>query len=61
MVNAGSDLRTALEARERQVGGRGYQPPNMNKWAIHNAFMEGNDTAGMNPSVLTVTTLGGEF
>jgi len=61
MVNAGSDMRTALEARERQVGNRGYQPSVMTKWAIHNAFMEGNDTAGMNESVLALSTLGGEF
>ncbi len=61
MVNAGSDLRTALEARARQIGGRGHQASNMNKWAIHNAFLEGNDTAGMNPSVLLESTLGGDF
>tara|TARA_R100000388_G_scaffold94502_1_gene81989 strand:+ start:11662 stop:12741 length:1080 start_codon:yes stop_codon:yes gene_type:complete len=61
MVNAGSDMRTALEARERQVGNRGYQPNNMTKWTIHSAFMDGNDTAGMNESVLALSTLGGEF
>tara|TARA_R100000278_G_C5469312_1_gene163871 strand:- start:97 stop:1161 length:1065 start_codon:yes stop_codon:yes gene_type:complete len=60
LVNAGSDLRTALEAREAEIGGVGYQPSVMAKWTIHNSFLEGNDTAGMNSHVITTcTTLGG--
>tara|TARA_Y100001973_G_C5207316_1_gene342514 strand:- start:1010 stop:1999 length:990 start_codon:yes stop_codon:yes gene_type:complete len=60
MVNVGSDLRTALLARQEEVGDRGFQVNTMQEWSVHNAFMEGNLTAGMNQTVVEdCTTLGG--
>ena len=60
MLNVGSDLRTALLAREQEVGNRGFQVNTMQEWSIHNAFIEGNLTAGMNANVIAdCTTLGG--
>jgi len=62
MSNIGSDLKTALLAREEKVGTRGHQMNNMNNWAIHNAFMEGNISAGMNQTVIHESTInGGDF
>ena len=35
---------------------------NMTNWAIHNAFMEGNISAGMNETVVYEATInGGDF
>ena len=60
MLNIGSDLRTALAARAEEIGTRGHQVNTMQEWSIHNAFMEGNITAGMNQTVVeSCTTLGG--
>ena len=60
MVNVGSDLRTALLAREAEIGGTGYQVNTMLEWSIHNAYMEGNQTAGLSQAVIdSCTTLGG--
>lgn len=59
MLNIGSDLKTALLAREEEIGETGHQVNTMQEWSIHNAFMEGNMTAGMNQTVVeTCTTLG---
>ena len=60
MLNVGSDLRTALLAREQEIGTRGHQVNTMQEWSVHTAFLEGNDTAGMNATVIAdCTTLGG--
>tara|TARA_R110001592_G_scaffold170463_1_gene407665 strand:+ start:12598 stop:13572 length:975 start_codon:yes stop_codon:yes gene_type:complete len=59
MLNIGSDLKTALLAREEEIGATGHQVNTMQEWSIHNAFMEGNMTAGMNQTIVeTCTTLG---
>lgn len=60
MVNVGSDLRTALLAREQEIGIVGHQVNTMQEWSVHTAYLEGNDTAGMNATVISdCTTLGG--
>lgn len=62
MLNIGSDLRTALLAREAKVGTRGHQMNNMTNWAIHDAFLQGNISAGMNETVVYEATInGGDF